>query len=784
MLETFRKHHYVLMCLIAVAVIISFTFFFSPNSGHGGSGGSSQRVGTLYGRDFTLGEVETISGEQRIAAQLAQQAMDREGNDPVSQFGQAIGDLVNTAATDEKHLDLDYPTNILVMRKECENLGIEVEREDIEKFIKQIGAFRTNGAFEAKKLETFLTGGTHGDRAATETKLFATLRDVMLFQRLAQTVGGSFAPSPAEVEADYAQAHQKTTAATVLIDKKAHETQTVTDEEIQKFYDAEKAKKEAVAKPDDKTPLPTADPLVLSEEKRTVKYVITEAPKPPSPPVAPSPPPSPLPMGDVTGLPEEEKKLKEEEYKKRQDEYKVQQEAHTKSMADHSKAMEEHQKKVKESAGAKTAWLKNVAALCDALVAEDRGGKSFEELAKLIAPVAPSAPVVPAPVVPAPVVPAPVVPAPVVPAPVVPAPVVPAPGDPSPKPAEGSAKPVECGAKPAEEDAKPTDGPAKPAEDSSKPVEVPAEPAEDAAPPEVPAKPVEVPGTKPVEDPAKPAPDAKPAAEPAKPEPFGVKTVTFTSAAAPEDLKKISASGGDAAKIIFGAKLNDTEMWIEAQGQEAYCFFQVTGIETAALLPFEEVKQKISDRLKKDKVDAALTSAADDARSSILEAIKGGKSFKDAAAGLMLTATELPAFSKKTPLPPATANAQLISSTITGEAGMGAPAQPGLQSGEISTPLKVPEGLLLVYVEKKELPKHPEMEQQKKALVQKHTFHNAGAELVRPQYDQQKGIQAYIDAEQLYREEAGYFGGNYGSMTNPVLKAWFAARRAEAQAVQ
>ena len=752
MLETFRKHHYVLMCLIAVAVIVSFTFFFNPNSNHGGQAGSSQRVGTVYGRDFTLGEVEVIAGQQRIAGQLAQMAQDRSGEDPVSQFGQVIGDLVNTAETDANHVDIDYPTNILVLRQECENVGIEVEREDIEKLIKQLKAFQTGGKFDAKKLESFLTGGTHGDRAATETKLFATLRDVMLFQRLAQTVGGSFAPSPAETDAEYAKANQQTTAATVLIDKKAYETQTVTDEEIQKFYDAQKAKKEAVAKPDDKTPTEPADPLVLSEEQRTVKYVITEAPKPPVAPTAPSPPPPPLPMEDVTGLPPDQKQAKEDAYKKRQDEYKVQQDAYSKAMVAHGDAMKEHQKKLDENKTAKVEWLKKVGALCDGIVAEDRGGKTFEELAKLLpAPVAAAAP-----------------------APVVPTPVAPAPAPPAPAP-----KPEEAPTQPTQE--------TKPA-DATKPATDPCQsPAEDK-----PAAETAAPAPKPAEEPAKPTEAAPPAATPvapplvpaapvpappvvAAPEPFGVKTVTFTAAAAPEDLKKVTSRDGDAAKIIFGAKLNDIETWIEGEGQSSYCFFVVTGIQQSALLPLDQVKTKISDKLKADKVSAALRSAADDARSKILGAIKEGKSFKDAATGAMLTATELPVFSKKTPLPQTITNGGLISSTITGEAGMGGPQQAGLQAGEMSSPLEVSEGLLLVYVEKKELPKHPEMEQQKKALADSHTYHDAAAKM--PDFQGPGGFEGYMSAMQ-------YFRGGYGTMTNPLLKAWFAARRADAQAVQ
>jgi SurA N-terminal domain len=634
MLETFRKHHYILMCLVAIAVVIAFTFISNPWDSRSGPAGSSQRVGTIYGRDFTLGEVRMIAQLRDMAGQLAAMAQDREGTDPVAQFLNAISSLVNTMSpTDRSQVDLDYPINILVLREECEKLGIEVEREDLEKFIKALGAFRTNGAFDSSKLETFLTsGGMFGDRSATETKLFTMLRDVMLFERVAELVGGTYAPSQAEIDADYARQHQMTVAATALVEKKAHENQTITDEEIQKRYDEEKARKETVPGPEEKTPAPAPDAMVLSDEKRTVKYFVTEAPKPPpAPPPLPPAPTAPPPQGDLSALPEDQKKTKEEEYKKLQDEYKAKLDEHNKAKAEYDKKMEEYRAKVKEAQDAKQPWLGKVKALTDAIVSEERGGKSFEDLAR------------------------------------------------------------ESG--------------------------------------------------------------------------FEVKTATFTKSAAPEEVKKISASEGDAAGIIFSAKSHDTETWIEGPGQSAYCFFQVTEVQSSSMLPFEEVKQKLADKLKAEKVTDSLKVAADDARSKLLEGIKAGKSFKDAAAAAMLTAAELPPFSKEKPLPAGTPNTSVVTTEVE-----------SLNVGDLSEPKNVPEGLLFIYVERKELPKHPEMEDRKKALAQKRTFRGALAKLPQPDFSQPNAFQEYMDSRQ-------YFEERFGGLTNPVLRAWFGARRSDALAV-
>lgn len=626
MLETFRKHHYVLMCFIAAAVIIAFTFLSDPNKNGGGPAGSSQRVGTLYGKDFTVGEVQNIMQEQRIAMQLASMAQDREGRDPVMQFGQTMSQIVDTMRPrDNRDMDVDYPTNIKVLRTECEKLGIEVERADMEKFITGLGAFQTNGAFDAKKLETFLTAGPNGDRAATETKLFATVRDVMLFQRLAQLVGGSFGPSKAEINAGYALSNQKTTAVAVLIEKKAHEAQTVTDEEVQKFYDGEKAKKEA-PKADDKTPAAAVDPMVLSEEKRTVKYVFTEAPVAP---VAPLPPASVPPLEDVSKLPEDQKKAREEEHKKKMDEY-------TKATEEHGKLMTAHAAKVTEHEAAKKAWLASVGNLSNALVAEERGGKTFDQIA-----------------------------------------------------AEFK---------------------------------------------------------------------------------FEIKTATFPKSAVPEDLKKIkprAAQGRaavDAGDAIFAVTVNGPEELLEDSAQGSFAFFTVTGVETSAVLPLDQVKAKIQEKLKTEKVTAAVKAAADSARSNLLEAVKGGKSFKDAATEAKLTLLEPVAFTRSKPPGAEIANGGILASQAA-----------DLNAGEISEAVEVPEGLMLVSVVKKELPKAPDMEQSKQALTQSHTFRNAMAVIPQPDWQRPGAMEEYMSNQQ-------YFGA-FGGLTNPVFKAWFTARRSDAQTV-
>ena len=270
MLETLRKHHYVLMSVIAAVVIISFTFLYNPNQRMG----SGTRIGNIYGRDFTAGEKQAIDEMGAVAARLGGMI---EGNDYMARFSDPSQKFVNTiSAISNRYTstnrnsgdDLDFSYNVMVMREEAKRLGIAADREDVSRMVQELGAFKSNGRFDSSKYEAFLSSGNLGDKTTTERKLFTLAHDIILFQKLSKLVGGSFAPSPAEVDDYYASQHVKTTAFTALAEKTKFAEQAVTDEEIKTFYDAEKAKSEAA--PKEGEPAPSPDAVVLSDEKRSV----------------------------------------------------------------------------------------------------------------------------------------------------------------------------------------------------------------------------------------------------------------------------------------------------------------------------------------------------------------------------------------------------------------------------------------------------------------------------------------------------------------------------------
>lgn len=581
MLETIRKHHYVLMCVIAGVVIVAFAFLYDPNRDkfHG-----DRPIVTLNGQDFHVTDLREIDSQRPMITRLVatRYAGDQMGSfmDPLFQYLQTMSSVVNryqsTSQRDDE-VDLDYVMNVTILRQQAAKLGVHVEKEDLERFVQTLEVFKTNGQFDGARYASFLESGFLGDRVTTERRLFLMLRDVMYFQKLNSLIGGELAPSKAEVDFLYADRHQVVTAVTALVEKSKQPEPEVTQEEIQKYYDEQKAKAESPAAADPTNLSAQPDARLMSPEKRAVRYVLINLPSPPPEPVAPATP-------DTTGFTEEQKKAKEEEYQK--------------LLADYEKAKAEHSAKVTEVTNQAQELRKKAGDLSNALSAEDRGGKSFEQLAK------------------------------------------------------------ELGLEP-------------------------------------------------------------------------VLTEPFAQASPPDALKQETS----VVRAIFESDTELNESYT-INSKNGYALFEVTEIQKPAILPLEEVKDKIVSTLKEEKTNNALQAAADTARSKILEATQAGKSFKDAATENGLTVTEVPAFSQSKP---ATGVANL--SVVTRETKT-------LNPGETSQPIEVPEGRLLVHLVKKELPHDPNMEEEKRQIAQARTV--GGANM------------------------------SFFTAGNPLFSAWFSARRNEA----
>lgn len=679
MLETLRKHHYVLMLCITVVVIIAFVFLYDPNGRKGAGGITAFR---MYGQNYSIAEREEMQLQQGVLGQLAsiQELFQQRGaprTDALMAYAKAQMMTLPQDYQDRSrggNSPADFAINTVMLREEAKRLGVEVSTEDVQKEIQKIPAFQENGAFSKAAYDRFLGVGEGGARPLAdngEKILVATVRDAMLFQRIEQVLGLPAAKSVVDAESEFEDQNVTTTVSAVVLERKAFENVTVTDEDLQKFYDAEKDKKIVPAKPE--TGFPPADekekekdkgpdPVLLSAEKRVVKYVywaFPEDPKdpeppPPSglqPPVKPAEPVAPV-APDTTSLPEDQKKAKEEEFAKQKTAFEEAQKAYPTQLmeyqqrqADHILAEDIHLVKTSDHSSK----------LAEVKAQKDANEKTRKEITEKVANFS-------------------------------------------------NALVVEDG-----EDPKDFDAVAK---EHGLEVKVSAAFAQDAAP-------------------------------------EGLK-----------DNAQIVAAifKPDQAAVDLAAKAGDFQT---LKGEKGYAVLSVQKIEAPAVQPLDAIKDKLKEKLTKDKVDEALKKAAEEYRTKLAEAIKGGKNFADAvaAAGPVAWNSGVLSFSQSKPIDAKTPNGSIISQNAA-----------KVNAGDISEPLDVtgatpPEptpgaatppppaegpgaGKMLVFVEKKEIMDIP---------------------------DRDKKIREIVEASAKTQPGMGFFS------SSPFLKEWLAARRREAR---
>ncbi|MBP7949484.1 MAG: SurA N-terminal domain-containing protein [Verrucomicrobiales bacterium] len=260
MLETMRKHHYVMMLIITTAVILSMSIWGVWDQGQNQQGGL-----TIFGKTYNEQDMKAASAVYGTAAMLgtnSQFGMAMPGNDPA---GKLFGLLRFSQSRMRSMQDsgpgaADVLASLIVIREEAKKLGIAVEDADLQKGVESLARFQTNGQFNRKEYDKFFEGAS--DRGAAEANLFQMLKDALLLEKLQQLVGGSLDATDYQVNLAYNQMHMKTTAQVMVFPRKEHEAIKATEEDAKNFYEANKGK--AVAE---------LDPEMKSESARDVNYV-------------------------------------------------------------------------------------------------------------------------------------------------------------------------------------------------------------------------------------------------------------------------------------------------------------------------------------------------------------------------------------------------------------------------------------------------------------------------------------------------------------------------------
>lgn len=275
MLQFFRKHQtYILV--VAAAVIISFTVWTPGRNDHGMDGYHREIAGHVYD--------QTDLDASRQIYQMAQ--MSTSFSDaPGRLFGLFMVAKGAVRQRGELAQIEDILVNLVTIREEASRLGVHVEDEDVKKAVESLKRFQTDGKFDRAIFDSMFSGAA-GD--ANQRHFFAMMKHALLVEKLQKLIGAPMQATDYDVTLDYNKAHVKTTVQVVVLPRKEHETLKASDEEVQKYFDANKDKKN----------VEDLDPVLRSEASRDVRYIKVEKVK----------------RDDISKLPPAEQETKKKEW--------------------------------------------------------------------------------------------------------------------------------------------------------------------------------------------------------------------------------------------------------------------------------------------------------------------------------------------------------------------------------------------------------------------------------------------------------------------------------------
>ena len=180
------------------------------------------------------------------------------------------------------------------------------------------------------------------------------------------------------------------------------------------------------------------------------------------------------------------------------------------------------------------------------------------------------------------------------------------------------------------------------------------------------------------------------------------KVPAFTREEAPEPIKTESAV---LSEIFLGSD-GKHDLREPAKATNGYYFYQVTAVEESKPQELKDAEPKIKETLIAQKAQEAITKAANDARKKLEESVKAGKKLEDAAKEAKLEVKALPEITIAEPPKDLPDARQIIGAIEITPAGSFA-----------SRPVNTLNGMLLVYVNAKELRKREDSANVKQSIT-------------------------------------------------------------------
>lgn len=342
MLQLMRKHHKVAMIVVATIVCITMIWWgqFDQTQGRGG-----YRL-QIAGDSYNATDIENAHAASIMAFQSSNSIFQQGGPEdaPAKLFKllNSVQGTTRASRPSEESQQNNTLINMATIRHCAADLGVAVTDEEIAAAIQKLPKFQTDGKFDRSKLDPLLDGKA-GDKSR-QRHFYAMMRHALLLDKIQKVIAFPMKATELSSSLTYQRQHTESTIHSILVSRKDHEQIKATDEDAQKFYEANEKK----AKDD----VEALDEVLKSTPTRDLHYVKLEHVKRDEAPK----------MEDISKLPADQQTAKTKEFEEKTKAFEAKKEEWDAAdrkmdvtaqelsnlMADESKTLEEAAAAVKE----------------------------------------------------------------------------------------------------------------------------------------------------------------------------------------------------------------------------------------------------------------------------------------------------------------------------------------------------------------------------------------------------------------------------------------------------
>src|SRR6266516_5551460 len=247
MMKLLRRPKDWLMIVIAI-LAIPFVFYFVQRPDYGAM--RSDRFAHMYDRNVSMLEAQQIGRLLTLAQAIG-----------MSDF---VRTLTAGAGMNQNQVAVQFIINLLVLRHEAERLGLRPSASEVAEVVRKLPAFQSESGFDINKFNDLVQNGL-APLGLAEEHIEQLVRDQICLNEIQKLLAAGVSFPKSELDKNFHRGYDKLYVSVIRFRATDFDKDIkISDDDIQKYYDAHKAE----LKTDEKRKVDFVQLTLTEEEKK------------------------------------------------------------------------------------------------------------------------------------------------------------------------------------------------------------------------------------------------------------------------------------------------------------------------------------------------------------------------------------------------------------------------------------------------------------------------------------------------------------------------------------